>query len=72
MTRVQIHYDLQRSLDEDAIRRLESARGIYGMGRIVPAPDLGGVEVEYDASRLTAADVEAVLRRLGVPIVAAA
>jgi hypothetical protein len=42
------------------------------MSRIQPTPDLRGLIVDYDASRLTAYEVEAALRRVGVPVVAQA
>ncbi len=70
MTRVQMQFDLERPLDEDALRRLETAYGVYGMGRITPSADFRKLVVDYDASRLTAAEVESVLRRLDLPITA--
>lgn len=70
MTKVQIRFDLERPLDDDLLVRMSAAHGIYGMSRILPAPDLRGLTVDYDASRLTAFEVEAALRRAGIPIVA--
>jgi allophanate hydrolase subunit 1 len=70
MTRVQIAFELERPLDAEALRRLESAYGVYGIGRIEPSPDLRRLVVDYDASRLSAAEVESVLRRLDAPIAA--
>jgi len=68
MTKVDIHFDLEGPLDTPVLARIDTARAIYGMLRIEPEPASGRLEVEYDASRLTAADVEAALRRAGVPI----
>lgn len=68
MTRVEIHFDLERPLDERLLEALTAAHGIYGMERIVPAPDLQHLRVDYDASRLTVAEVEAALRGAGIPV----
>jgi hypothetical protein len=72
MTKVQIHFELERPLDDELLDRISAAHGVYGMSRIQPTPDLRGLIVDYDASRLTAYEVEATLRRVGVPIVAQA
>ncbi|HEY1205182.1 MAG: hypothetical protein ABSH46_18670 [Bryobacteraceae bacterium] len=66
MTKVEIQFDVERPLNAAALDRIAAARSIYGMLRIEPVP--GGLMVEYDASRLSAADVEAVLRRAGVSV----
>jgi hypothetical protein len=68
MTKVEIHFDLERPLDGALLDRIEGARAIYGMLRIAPAPGSDTLAVEYDASRLTVADVEAALRQAGVPV----
>ncbi len=67
MTRVEINFELERPLDDEAARAVDAARGIYGMGRIV-LDDPMHLRVEYDASRLTEADVEAALRRAGIAV----
>jgi hypothetical protein len=66
MTKLETHLSLERPLDAALRDRISEAHSIYGMLRI--APEAGGLVVEYDASRLTAADVEAALRRAGVPV----
>ncbi len=68
MTKVQVRYDLERPLDERLLNCVSAAHGIYGMARVLPTPDLRGLIVDYDASRLTEKDVEASLRSLGIPI----
>lgn len=47
---------------------IRDAQAIYGIERIQLAPALDALTVEYDATRLTPADLEAVLRRKGLPI----
>jgi len=68
MTKVQVRYDLERPLDENMLNCVSAAHGIYGMARIAPTPDLRGLVVDYDASRLSLREVEAELRRAGIPI----
>jgi hypothetical protein len=66
MTRVQVRYDLARPLDETLREGLAALHGVYGLLRI--EPEGAGLLVEYDASRLGERDVEAHLRRAGIPI----
>lgn len=68
MTKVEIQFDVERPLDAAALDRLAAAHAIYGMLRIAPGPGPGKLTVEYDASRLTAADVAAALRKARVPV----
>ena len=68
MTKVEIPFELERPLDAAAYERIAAARSIYGVLRVEARPGSGKLTVEYDASRLTAADVEAMLRRAGVPV----
>ena len=66
MTKVQLRYQLAGPLDDGQLERLDTLRAVYGMLRLAPGPD--GLTVDYDASRLTEQDVEAHLRRAGIPI----
>ena len=68
MTKVEIPFDLERPLDAAASDGIAAAYAVYGILRVAPGPGPGKLTVEYDASRLTAADVEAILRRAGVPV----
>ena len=68
MTKVEIAFELERPLDAAASDRIAAAHSVYGMLRIAPGPGSGRLTVEYDASRLTADDVEATLRRAGLPV----
>lgn len=69
MTKVQLAYDLLRPLDDNALEQISRVHGVYGIERVVIAPSLDKLTVEYDASRLTPREVENVLHRVGVPIV---
>ena len=68
MTKVQLQYVLIRPLtdaDETAVRDVHAT---YGIQRVQLTPALDKLNVEYDASRLSEKDVEAVLQRHGLPI----
>jgi len=67
MTKVQIHYELTRSLDDTLMERIAAAPGLFGLTRVQLAPSLNKLLVEYDASRLTPAQVDAALHRAGLP-----
>ncbi len=71
VTKVQKHFRLEyAATDSDALlERVNRAQAIYGIERILLAPSLDEVTVEFDASRLRVADIEATLRRCGLPVV---
>jgi hypothetical protein len=68
MTKVEISYKLTRPLDDTLMKRVADAHGIYGLLRVQVLPRLDGLRVEYDASRLTADEIEAALLRAGIPL----
>lgn len=68
MTKVELVYDLIKPLDEALLRRLAEVHSVYGIKRIQVTPDEMSLRVGYDASRLMPKDVEATLRRAGIPI----
>ncbi len=66
MTKVERRYGLSRPLDADLRARLARLHSVYGFLRLELRPE--GLVVNYDASRLSEADVEANLRQSGIPI----
>ena len=68
MTKVQLSFGLTRPLDEQLMGRIANAHSIYGLHLVRVAPSLDQLRVEYDASRLTQDEVEAALRRAGIPV----
>jgi len=68
MTKVQLEYDLERPLTDDDANGVADAHSWYGILRVQLAPSLDKLAVEYDASRLSEKDVEAVLHRFHLPI----
>ncbi len=71
MTKTQLHYHLSRPLDETLMNRVANAPRLFGMLRVQPVQSAGGaldeLVVDYDASRLTLAQVDAALHRAGLP-----
>jgi hypothetical protein len=70
MTKVDLHCELTRPLDEGDLEAIARVHGVYGIQRVkLRQPAMDAVDVEYDASRMMADDVEAALVRCGIPIV---
>lgn len=68
MTKVTLYYNLIRPLADDDLPSIANVPSTYGMVRVQVAPSLDKITVDYDASRLMKADVEAILMRHGIPI----
>jgi hypothetical protein len=68
MTKVQIHFRLQRPLDNTMLGRMEQINALYGIQRVRVAPTMDSLTVEYDATRLRPAEVEGALAAAGIPI----
>ena len=68
ITKVQIHFRQPKPLDESLPPRLEKDTSLYGIQKINLAPSLDRLMVEYDATRLRPAEVEAALACAGIPV----
>lgn len=68
MTKVQMHFTLQRPLDGPTMTRISDAHALYGIIRVKLDQSLNGITVEYDATRLRPAEVEAALSGFGIPV----
>ena len=55
-------------LDDGMLAHISDASTIYGIQRLQVAPSLDAVLVEYDASRLRPAEVEAALAEAGIAV----
>jgi hypothetical protein len=64
MTRVQIHFRLLEPLNEAGMTKLSDASAIYGIQKLKLGA--GSLMVEYDASRMRPAEVEAALAQAGI------
>jgi hypothetical protein len=67
MTTVEIRFRLQKPLDEPALAALAAVHARYGIRKIQVADSLDALTVEYDATRLGPAEVEAALAAAGIP-----
>lgn len=67
MTKVEVHYELTRSLDDALLLKIADAPKLFGLTKVQVAPSMDKLLVEYDASRLTIAQVDAALHRAGLP-----
>jgi hypothetical protein len=68
MTKVQLRFRLQKPLDDLLLQRISDAHSLYGLYRVKLTPDEAGIFVEYDATRLRPAEVEAALAGAGIPL----
>ncbi len=68
MTKVQIRFRLEKPLDEALLARISDAHALYGIHRVIVAPSLDSLTVEYDATRLGPAEVESALAGSGIPV----
>jgi len=66
MTKVQARYALTRPLNDHLLRSISDAPSLFGLTRVRMTSE-DSLLVEYDASRLTPAQVDAALRRAGIP-----
>ena len=68
MTKVTLHYDLEKPLAGEDLDNVANIHSTYGIVRVQVAPSLNRLTVDYDASRLSKRDVEATLHRFGFPL----
>ena len=69
MTKVQLRYDLMRPMDDTMLEQIARVHSVYGIVRVQLSDTMNKLVVDYDASRLSEADVETVLHKAGLPIV---
>ena len=62
-----MRFRLQKPLDESALTAISTVNAKYGIQRIQVADSLDSLMVEYDATRLRPAEVEAALAVAGIP-----
>jgi hypothetical protein len=59
-----MHFRLRQPLDDNEMKKLSDASAIYGIQKVKLGD--GSLMVEYDATRLRPAEVEAALARAGI------
>jgi allophanate hydrolase subunit 1 len=68
MTKIQLQYDLVRPLTDADSSNVANVHSHYGIFHVKLAPSMDKLAVEYDASRLSEKDVEAIMQRFSLPI----
>ncbi len=68
MTKVEASYEFTVPFSESWLPAIESLHGVYGMQAVKLNPQMDGLTVLFDASRLKLTDVEHGLRRSGLPV----
>ena len=68
MTKVQVRFHLRKPLDESDYEGIATAHAKYGIHKITVSPSLQDLMIEYDATRLRPAEVEATLACAGIPV----
>ena len=63
-----MRFRLQKPLDEAALAGIAAAHARYGIQKIGVADSLDALMVEYDATRLRPAEVEAALAGAGIAV----
>lgn len=69
MTSVQLKFRYQGRVQPESIPRMHESHRDYGIRAIKIDEKQNVLTLEYDATRLDAKGVEAVLRRMGIPVV---
>lgn len=68
MSKTELRFEFLKPFEDAWAEAIQRLHGIYGFHSIRLAPDLAGLTVLYDASRLTPDDVEHHLRMAGLPV----
>lgn len=68
MSKVTLHFKLLSPLDEKLMAAISRAGSLYGMLRVHLKPGMDGLVVDFDASRLTVAEVSAALAGAGLAL----
>jgi len=68
MTKIQLPFTLSAPLNEELMNRLGDVYRNYGILRIHVEPGGEKLTVEYDATRFSLKDVEALLAQAGIPL----
>jgi hypothetical protein len=68
MSKVELHYEFLAPFQDSWAEAIDRLHGVYGFQSLRLSPSLDRLTVVYDASRLTAADVEHHLRMAGLPV----
>ncbi len=68
MTKVQIRFRLRQPLSDSLLQTIADVHSLYGIQRVRLSPAMDSITVEYDATRLRPAEVEAALTGAGIDV----
>jgi hypothetical protein len=68
MTKVQIRFRLRQPLSDNLFQTITNAHTLYGIQRVQLSPAMDSLTVDYDATRLRPAEVEAALSGAGIAV----
>ena len=68
MTKVQIRFRIEKPLGDALLKRIADAHSIYGILWVRLDPSTTGLTIEYDATRLRPAEIEAALENAGIAV----
>lgn len=68
MTKVEVRYDLTKPVDDSLMEAISRAHGHYGLQAVKLHPNLDGLTVTYDASRMKLDDVDRALHAAGLAV----
>lgn len=68
MTKLDATYKLSRALSDTHLTAISRLYSVFGIFAVRVQPSQGELWVEYDAARLTAADLRNTLERNGIPL----
>ena len=68
MTKVQMRFRLENPLDDKLLARISDVHAKYGIQKVTLSPEMDRLVVEYDATRLRPAEVEAALTCAGIAL----
>ncbi len=63
-----MQYDLVKAFSDEDLERLSRLSSVYGLMGFKLNPDMSGMMVEYDATRMNPAGVDRVLLGSGLPV----
>jgi hypothetical protein len=68
MTKVQFSYELRGPVDDAVLGHIDRAHSVYGIQAVRLTPEMDGLIVEFDASRLKPEDVDHILHSAGLAV----
>lgn len=68
MTKVEVRYEFTKPFEDAWLTAVEQLHSVYGLQAVKLNPELDGMVVLYDATRMKLADVDRQLHTAGLPV----